>query len=91
MSDLALYHVSQETPIQRGNLYKLGKLLDACITCKAFIVGYNILEVANGEDLVLLALTMREDESNIKGFELMTNLKLVKVERKQDGNREEPS
>jgi len=88
MLDLALYHVSSETPIKMDT-YLLGKVFEACIKCRAFVVGYNLLEVANDTpDLVLLALTMKDEPGHKEAFEVLTNLKLVRVERESDGQTE---
>ena len=84
MNSLALYHVSNKTPIVM-NRYRLGKVMEACIKCKAFIVGYNLLEVVNDEDYVLLALTMKDEPGSKEAFEMLTNLTLVKIERNSDG------
>lgn len=71
--------MSANTPINIEDVYQLGKILDTCIRLKIFIVGYNILEVANGDDKVLLALLVRSQEL-VDKFENTTFLKLVKIE-----------
>jgi len=84
MQDLVLYHTSSETSINTQQRLTLGKIFQACIVFKAFVVGYNVLEVANGDDRVLLAFLMKNEPGLKEGFEHMTNLKLVKVERKEN-------
>jgi len=79
MGELLLYHISNITPVNIEDKYKLGKILDTCIRLKIFIVGYNILEIANTDDRVLFALLMK-DESIAIEFEKKTYLKLVRVE-----------
>ena len=81
--NLITYHVSNETPIVMQT-FQLGKVLEACIQCAAFVVGFNVLEIANDYNKVLLALTMKDGEENKKAFELLTGLKLIKVEGESD-------
>jgi len=73
------FHVSTQTPI-RMDTYRLGKVLEACIQCKAFIVGYNRLNTANDANYVLLSLCFQDDPKLKDSFELMTDLKLIPVQ-----------
>ena len=78
MNGLTLYHTSGDAPI-KVQTHFLGRVLEACIKCRAFIVGYNVLETVNDYDLVLLSLLMKDQKGNKEAFELLTGIKLIEV------------
>ena len=80
MNSMILYHVSTDTTIGLQETLGLGTIFKACIDLRIFIVGYNVLEVTNGSDRVLLALLLKSEDI-VEEFENLTHLKLVKVER----------
>lgn len=79
-NQVKLYHTSHRSAFERNDIYRLGRIFDACVECKAFVVGYNVLEVVNGEDRVLLALALKDDINTKEKFEQMTYLDLIPVE-----------
>ena len=80
-NQIVTYHISSETPLLRTDNC-MAKVLDACLTCKAFIVGYNVKENLEGPDEFLLAISMKDDDNLKSTFELLTKTKLVKLEKR---------
>jgi len=76
---MLLYHVSTDTSISVVETLELGTIFRACIDLRIFVVGYNVLEVANGNNKVLLALLLKSEDL-VEEFERLTHLKLVRVE-----------
>lgn len=83
MSNMLLYHTSSDNAIDTEDSYKLSKIMETCINLRIFIVGYNVLNVANGSDKVLIALLCKNEEV-ASLFEKKTHIKIVRVEKSDE-------
>ena len=89
MSEIVTYYTSYETTVNEYDVHRLGKIMQACISFRVFVVGYNVLEIANGPNKVLFALTMRHEPGVKEDFESLTDLKLILARVQGDDGEDE--